>query len=111
MSTPDHDLAAEVARTHLGIPPPDLNAALTVETTVTLTDHEGLGIVVSELTSDQQADFLTGLAEGFSRYDSAARRRFQYAFIADEFKTSPGIARGLIELLRDLADQIEEVSK
>lgn len=91
--------------------PSDMRAAFKVETSINLVDHEGLGIVVSELNSVQQADFLTGLAEGFSRYDSAARRLFQFSFIAGEFKASPGNARGVVEVLRDLADAIDEVSK
>lgn len=89
----------------------DLLAALKVETTIEVVDYEGLGLIVAEANNIAQADFLTGLAEGFSRYDSVARRLFQFSFIAGEFTSAPGKARGVIETLRDLANAIEEVSK
>jgi hypothetical protein len=89
---------------------PDLSAAFNVETTLALVDHEGLGIVVSELTSDQQADFLTGLADGFSRFDNGAARGLQLAYIAAAFKESPAVvAQGVWALLHDLAEHLAEV--
>lgn len=87
---------------------PDLTAAFKIETTLALVDHEGLGIIVSELKSDQQADFLAGLAEGFSRFDGPARRGLQLSWIAREFMDSPGVARGVWTLLHDLAEHLVE---
>lgn len=104
MTSPEHDQAAQVARTQLGLPTPDLEAALKVETTVEIVDYEGLGIVVSELTDHQQAEFLTGLVEGFSRFGTPTARDHQLAYIARTFKDSPDVARGVIALLRDLAE-------
>jgi hypothetical protein len=95
----------------MSLPVPDLQSAFKIETTIELVDHEGLGIVVSELNSIEQADFFSGLAEGFSRYEDAAARGRQLAYISGELTASPGIARGVIELLRDLADAIDEVTK
>ncbi|CAI9417206.1 hypothetical protein [Nocardioides sp. T2.26MG-1] len=92
------------------LPKPDLMAALKVETTVELVDYEGLGTVVSELTSDQQANFLAGLVEGFSRFDDGTARGKQIAYVSDEFKATPGLGRAVIELLREFADHIEEVT-
>lgn len=95
----------------MNIPRPDLLAALKVETTLALVDHEGLGVVVAELTSIEQAGFLMGLAEGFSHFDNASLGRgLQCAAIAGEFKDEPAIGRGVVELLRLLADHIEEVT-
>lgn len=88
---------------------PDLTAAFKVETTLELVDHEGLGIVVSELNSIQQAEFLTGLAEGFSRFDDAVHRGLHLAYIAAELKASPGVARGIWELLHEMAEHLAEV--
>lgn len=88
---------------------PDWTAGLSIETTTTLVDAEGLGICVSELASEQQAKFLLGLAEGFSRFDTELDQAMQCAYIADQFGVIPGAARGVAGLLRNLAEHIEGV--
>jgi hypothetical protein len=90
---------------------PDWTAGLAIDTTVTLADSEGLGSCVAELNSSEQAAFLIGLTEAFAAFPPSVGRpgHMQCAYIADQFKGSPGVAAGVLELLDTLASHIREV--
>lgn len=94
----------------------DWAAGLTVETQVTAVDPAGLGICITEMNSVDQAKFLVGLVAGFSRWDTefartqglTLTRDMQLAYIGQAFDEDRTVGKPVAELLRRLADFIDE---